>query len=103
MGKKSFPITNCNWSGSTPEQTERWRAACERASPDVVRSQAAHVPARAAISIDSETNVTAGFAHEWLRWMDEQKSRREYLYKRVRIGVTVVIAAVGGLWAIFHK
>jgi hypothetical protein len=46
-----------------------------------VRAQAAHLPACASISIDSEINITAGFAHEWLRWMHEQKSAREDGFK----------------------
>jgi len=115
MTNEKFPVDECSWPASTQEQAQRWLAALEKQGPDNVRARLAltNSAPRAAIVIGTESDVTAGFAQEWLAWNDKRKADREDELKMRQIfwtrcaaiaaSVAAIAGAIGWAWTICCK
>ncbi len=109
MTNEKFPIETCSWPPASPEQGERWLAALEKQAAENVRARLAPTQAapRASIAIGTESDVTVGFAQEWLAWKDRRKAEREdeqrsrQIYWTRFAAIAASVAASGGVigWA----
>jgi hypothetical protein len=114
MSEDRFQYENCRWSSGQPDQAKRWFDELELTGPQNVRARLAQVKAGSGGSIAiGNTDMTIGFAQEWLAWQDRQKAaaeaarhERQIFWTRLAaISATVAgtSAAIGWAWTIFHK
>src|SRR5258708_22848060 len=76
--EEEFPYRECTWHHSD-ETSERWLSALEKTGAENVRARLARCEhsSHASIAIGTETNMTVGFAQEWLAWRDQLKSAEQ--------------------------
>lgn len=114
MKADRFPYEASRWSPAQPDQARRWFEELETQRPQNVRNRLAQVNAGSGGSVPiGATQMTIGFAQEWLAWHDQnrealeaQRHNREVFWTRfAALAATVAAAAavLGVLWTIFHK
>jgi hypothetical protein len=114
MIEDRFPFETCRWSAGQPEQAKRWFDELELTGPQNVRARLAQTNAGSAgATAVGTTQMTIGFAQEWLAWHDRQKTaaeaarhERQIFWTRLAaLSATVAgaSAAIGWAWTIFHK
>jgi hypothetical protein len=113
MIDETFLVETCSWPPSGAEEGERWLSALEKQGTDNVRARPTLTWAgpRSAIAIGTQSDVTAGFAQEWLAWKDKRKIEREEELKSrqifwtrfAAIAASVGAGAVGWAWTICCK
>jgi hypothetical protein len=83
MPEQRFPYEKNSWHGGDAAAARRWYEVLERTGVENVRAVLARNTAgsRASIAIGAESNMTKGFAEEWLYWHDQQKAKRETVYR----------------------
>jgi hypothetical protein len=84
-------------------------------SPEDVRAHLARYDSssRGAVSLGSATNMTKGFAEEWLAWKDHRKAQREDSFRGAQVfwtrwaalaaSVAAAPAAIGWAITVWHK
>lgn len=114
MSKDLFPYETSRWSAGQPDQAKRWFDELERTGPQNVRARLAQTDAGSGGSVAiGATQLTIGFAQEWLAWHDrrreaveEARHRRTVFWTRwAAIAATVagLSTALGWLWTIILK
>lgn len=114
QNKDRFPYEASRWSAGQPDQAKRWFDELEIIGVHNVRARLAQVNAGSGGSVPiGATQMTIGFAQEWLAWYDQkrealeaQRHNREVFWTRfAALAATVAAAAAvfGVLWTIFHK
>ena len=102
MAEQRFPYEKSTW-GQGDEQ-RRWYEALERATPDIVRAQLDRLPPsvgpRASFAVDTETNITIGFAQDWLTWHDSEKTRRAAVSRRWAVALKVLVPVIAAALAV---
>ena len=114
MIKDHFPYETCRWSAGRPDQAKRRFDELELTGPQNVRARLAQSNAGSggALAIGA-TQMTIGFAQEWLAWHDREKAaadvarhERQIFWTRfAAISATIAggSAAIGWAWTILHK
>jgi hypothetical protein len=112
--EEEFPYRECTWHHSD-ETSERWLSALEKTGAENVRARLARCEhsSHASIAIGTETNMTVGFAQEWLAWRDQLKSaeqtarldRQNFWTRTAAIAACLagLSAAIGWGWTILFK
>src|SRR4051794_21473225 len=78
MKTDRFPYEASRWSAGQPEQAKRWLDELEIIGAQNVRARLAQVNAGSGGSIPIGTSqMTIGFAQEWLAWHDRRKEAVE--------------------------
>jgi len=114
MKTDRFPFEASRWSAGQPEQAKRWFDELEMTGAQNVRARLAQMNSGSGGSVAiGATDMTIGFAQEWLAWHDRhrealeaQRHNREVFWTRfAALAATVAAAAaiIGVLWTIFHK
>jgi hypothetical protein len=74
MQTERFPYDTSRWAGNQPEQAKRWYDELEMIGPQNVRARLAQTDAGSAGSVViGTTDMTIGFAQEWLAWHDRKQ------------------------------
>ncbi|MET4233365.1 hypothetical protein ABIA85_006658 [Bradyrhizobium sp. LA6.10] len=114
MMSHRFPYEASRWSAGQPDQAKRWFDELEMIGAQNVRARLAQVNAGSGGSIPIGTSqMTIGFAQEWLAWHDgrrealetERHNRQVFWTRFAALAATVaaVSGAIGWAWTIFHK
>jgi hypothetical protein len=86
MIETRFPYETCRWSSGRPDEAKCWFEELELTGPRNVRARLAQTDAGSAGSLAiGATQITIGFAQEWLAWHDRQKDACEAVFRRRQI------------------
>lgn len=78
MSIDPFPYKASRWSAGQPDQAKRWFEELETQSPQNVRNRLAQTDAGPAGAITiGTTEMTIGFAEDWLAWHDRKREASE--------------------------
>ncbi|QHP69541.1 hypothetical protein EI171_20970 [Bradyrhizobium sp. LCT2] len=78
MKTDRFPYEASRWSPAQPDQAKRWSEELETQSPQNVRNRLAQTDAGPAGAVTiGTTEMTIGFAEDWLAWHDRRREASE--------------------------
>jgi hypothetical protein len=104
MKADRFPYEESRWSPGQPDQARRWFEELETQSPLTVRNRLAQTDAGpAGVVTIGTTQMTIGFAEDWLAWHDrtrqamEDKPHKKHLLDWIAVGISLLSLIVAGV------
>jgi hypothetical protein len=77
MIENHFSYETCRWSAGQIDRAKQWHDELELSGPQNVRARLAQTNAGSAGNVAiGATQMTIGFAQEWLAWHDRKKIQR---------------------------